>query len=97
MRVLEKQANAIEERIDALSRRERDVFQLLVEGKTNKEIAAALAIGLPTVTKHRVRVLYKLHARNVLEMISVVGSCRNGHAVRESNSQRLVRPALIVQ
>ena len=96
-RVLEKQANAIEERIDALSRRERDVFQLLVEGKTNKEIAAALAIGLPTVTKHRARVLYKLHARNVLDLISVVARHRAARTVRESNSQRLVRPASLVQ
>jgi two-component system, LuxR family, response regulator FixJ len=91
--ILEKQAIVIEDRINALSRRELDVFHLLVEGKSNKEIAATLAIGLPTVTKHRARVLYKLHARNVLELISVVGRCRNGHAVRESNSQRVVRPA----
>ena len=61
LRVLEKQAIAIEERIDALSRRERDVFQLLLEGKSNKEIGAALDIGMPTVTKHRSRVLHKLH------------------------------------
>jgi FixJ family two-component response regulator len=86
--ILEKQATAIEERIHALSRRECDVFQLLLEGKSNKEIAAALAIGLPTATKHRSRVLQKLHARNVLELISVVGSCRAAHAVREADSRR---------
>jgi FixJ family two-component response regulator len=95
--ILDKQATAIEERIHALSRREYDVFQLLLEGKSNKEIAAALSIGLPTVTKHRSRVLQKLRARNVLELISVVGSCRAARTGRESNSRRLVRPPALVQ
>jgi FixJ family two-component response regulator len=86
--ILEKQATAIEERIDMLSRREREVCQLLLEGKSNKEIGAALAIGLPTVTKHRSRVLQKLRARNVLELISLVSSCRAVRAVHEPTSRR---------
>jgi FixJ family two-component response regulator len=86
--ILDKQATAIEERIKALSRRECDVFQLLLEGKSNKAIAATLAIGLPTVTKHRLRVLRKLRVRSVLELISVVGRCRAARAARNSDSRR---------
>jgi FixJ family two-component response regulator len=74
--ILERRATEIEERINTLSHREREVFQLLLEGRSNKEIATELQIGFPTVTKHRSRVLQKLHARNVFELISVVARCR---------------------
>jgi two-component system, LuxR family, response regulator FixJ len=94
--ILEKQAAEIEERVNALSRRERDVFQLLIEGKSNKEIAATLAIGLPTVTKHRSRVLKKLRARNVLELISVASRCRTVRPARETELRAgLPRPSRV--
>lgn len=67
----EREIASIAKRIDSLSRRERDVFCLLVEGNSNKEIARALAIGMPTVTKHRMRVLKKIGVRNVFELIAL--------------------------
>jgi FixJ family two-component response regulator len=60
-------------RLAALSRRERDVVQLLLRGGSNKEIAAALGIGMPTVTKHRSSLLRKLQVRDVFELISAMG------------------------
>jgi two-component system response regulator FixJ len=68
--MLDHEQHAIEKRIDSLSRRERDVFYLLLEGKSNKEIARALRIGIPTVTKHRAKVLQKMRSRNVFELVA---------------------------
>lgn len=52
-----------------LTDRERDVFHLLVEGLTTKEVARRLAISAKTAENHRTRVLEKLDCRNVAEAI----------------------------
>jgi DNA-binding NarL/FixJ family response regulator len=51
-----------------LSSREREVLQLLAEGKSSKEIAAALEIGLPTVETHRRQIVNKLQLRTIAEL-----------------------------
>ncbi len=43
-----------------LSARERDVLQLIAEGKANKQTAAELGIAIKTVEKHRGRIMEKL-------------------------------------
>ena len=47
-----------------LSAREREVLALLAEGRSNREIAAALSVSLPTVKSHLVRIYAKLGASN---------------------------------
>jgi FixJ family two-component response regulator len=84
--MLRRQVADFRNRLAALSRRERDVVQLLLRGGSNKEIAAALGIGLPTVTKHRSSLLRKLQVRNVFELISVMA--RNDSAEPGYDSQR---------
>ncbi len=49
---------------DLLSAREREVLVLLAEGRSNREIAAALSITLATVKSHLVRIYGKLEASN---------------------------------
>jgi DNA-binding NarL/FixJ family response regulator len=49
---------------DLLSSREREVLVLLAEGRTNREIAAALSVTLATVKSHLVRIYAKLEAGN---------------------------------
>jgi DNA-binding NarL/FixJ family response regulator len=49
---------------DVLTSREREVLVLLAEGRTNREIAAALSVTLATVKSHLVRVYAKLEAGN---------------------------------
>jgi DNA-binding NarL/FixJ family response regulator len=49
---------------DILSSREREVLVLLGEGRSNREIAAALSVTLATVKSHLVRIYAKLEARN---------------------------------
>lgn len=49
---------------DALTPRERDVLQLVAEGATNREIAAALFVSENTVNFHMKNILRKLHVKN---------------------------------
>lgn len=51
-----------------LSPREREVLQLLAEGKSSKEIATLLQIGLPTVETHRRQLTEKLGLRSIAEL-----------------------------
>lgn len=53
--------------IDSLTKRERDVLQLLARGRTNREIAEALVISEKTVKRHVTGIFGKLHARNRTE------------------------------
>jgi two-component system, NarL family, response regulator NreC len=59
----------ITDRYDALSEREREVLQLVAEGKSSKEIADVLSISPATVETHRTRLLQKLGLRNTAEVV----------------------------
>ena len=61
------------ERLASLTEREREVLALLVDGLTNLELAARLGISARTVEVHKARVLSKMGARNVPELIRVAG------------------------
>ncbi len=52
-----------------LTPREREVFHLVVEGKTTKEIAHELGISVKTADNHRARVLEKLGVHNTAELV----------------------------
>ncbi len=51
-----------------LSPREREVLQLLAEGRSSKEIATRLQLALPTVETHRRQIMDKLGLRSVAEL-----------------------------
>lgn len=52
----------------ALSAREREVLQLLAEGKSSKDIASTLHLALPTVETHRRQIMDKLSIRSIAEL-----------------------------
>jgi DNA-binding NarL/FixJ family response regulator len=52
-----------------LTRREREVFRLIAEGLTTKEIARQLSISTKTAENHRTRVLGKIGVRNTAELV----------------------------
>jgi len=54
---------------ELLTGREREILQLVAEGKTNKEIANALNLSLYTVDTHRTHILQKLNLHSVPEVI----------------------------
>lgn len=57
------------DRYESLSAREREIFQLVAEGKTNKEIAALLFISSSTVETHRARIMEKLDVHSAAEIV----------------------------
>jgi len=58
-----------EDTYELLTSREREILQLVAEGKTNKEIAAILNVSLYTVDTHRTHILRKLNLHSVPEVI----------------------------
>ena len=52
-----------------LTAREREIVQLLAEGKSNKEVAAALNISVKTAETHRARIMAKLNIRSIGELV----------------------------
>jgi DNA-binding NarL/FixJ family response regulator len=62
--------------LDQLTSREREVLQLIAEGKTNKEIATLLSISVFTVDAHRGRIMEKINVHNVNELVRF--AVRNG-------------------
>jgi two-component system, NarL family, response regulator NreC len=62
--------------IDMLSSREREVLQMLAEGKTNKEIAVTLNLSVYTVDAHRGRIMEKLNVHSINELVRF--AVRNG-------------------
>ncbi len=59
----------IVDRYEALSEREREIFQLVAEGHSNKEIADILSISPATVETHRAHILQKLDLHNTAEVV----------------------------
>jgi two-component system response regulator NreC len=62
--------------IDLLTSREREVLQMLAEGKTNKEIAVVLNLSVYTVDAHRGRIMEKLNLHSINELVRF--ALRNG-------------------
>jgi FixJ family two-component response regulator len=63
---------------DRLTPREQEVMDLLVEGKTVKQIAAELGVGFPTAARHRTRVLEKMEVTNDVELVRLLLSTSGG-------------------
>ncbi len=67
---------AVRERIDELTPRERQVLDQIVDGQQNKMIAHNLNISVRTVEVYRGRVMEKMKARNVAELVKQALSAR---------------------
>jgi two-component system response regulator NreC len=59
---------------ELLTEREREVLQLVAEGKTNKEIAESLVVSIKTVQTHRAHIMEKLNAHDRTDLVK--------HAIR---------------
>jgi len=67
IRHLEQQG--VTDRFELLSEREREIFQLIAEGNSNKEIAGLLSLSISTVETHRSRIMEKLDLHSTAEII----------------------------
>jgi two-component system response regulator NreC len=74
--VLDDYRKHVSNPIDLLSSREREVLQMLAEGKTNKEIASILNLSVYTVDAHRGRIMEKLNLHSINELVRF--ALRNG-------------------
>ncbi len=62
-------AGLSEQRLRTLTPREREVFELVIQGQQYRQIAAALGISPRTVEVHRARLMEKLGVRNISELV----------------------------
>jgi DNA-binding NarL/FixJ family response regulator len=67
MRVLKQEG--LSDTFELLTPREKEVLQLLAEGKTNKDVAAILDVSLYTVESHRTNFMQKLNLHNTAEIV----------------------------
>jgi len=60
---------SVSDRLDTLTPRERQVFEKVVAGRLNKQIAADLGIVEKTIKVHRSRMMKKMHAHSVVDLV----------------------------
>jgi FixJ family two-component response regulator len=70
----------IHERLATLTPREREVLELMTQGKANKVMAGDLGLSQRTVEIHRAHVMEKMGADSVAQLVSMVLSVRSGGA-----------------
>jgi len=63
------------ERLATLTAREREVMDLMIAGKTAKQIGRRFGIGVKTVAKHRAKVLDKLQVENTVDLVHLAYEC----------------------
>lgn len=79
-RAVSTQHSVVLERLARLTPREREVMELLIVGKTSKEIAAAMEVSVRTVEGHRRMVLGKMDVASAAQLVRVVLSVRDGES-----------------
>jgi len=68
-RARRRQDAEVSRRLDQLTQREREVLDLIIAGKLNKQIADVLGISIKTVEVHRARVMEKMAAQSLAELV----------------------------
>ncbi len=63
------QQRGLKDSYDLLTDREKEILQLLAEGKSNKEVAALLNLSVYTVETHRANLMQKLNLHNTAELV----------------------------
>jgi len=69
----------IEERLAQLTPREHEVMEMVTGGKSNKEIANALGVSAKTIEAHRARVMEKMRAGSLAELVRMVLAVDGAH------------------
>jgi two-component system, LuxR family, response regulator FixJ len=72
------QHTRIRERLDSLTPREREVLDLLVQGKQNKAVAQDLGVSPRTVEIHRARVMEKMEVTSIAELVHMMLDVKPG-------------------
>jgi two-component system, NarL family, response regulator NreC len=67
--VRQMQAKGLDDSYGLLTDREKEVLQLLAEGRANKDVAAVLQVGVSTVETHRANLMQKLGLHNTADIV----------------------------
>jgi DNA-binding NarL/FixJ family response regulator len=67
--VRQLQARGLADTYHLLTDREKEVLQLLAEGRSNKDVALLLDVGVSTVETHRANLMHKLNLHNTAEIV----------------------------
>ena len=68
-RTAREEVSDVKEKIEKLTNREHEVFELVVTGKPNKVIAYELGVSQRTIEIHRARVMEKMEARSLADLV----------------------------
>ncbi len=72
----QKSLSTVRQQVETLTARERQVFDLIVAGETNKKVAHDLVISPRTAENHRARILSKMDAKSVAELVAKIGGIK---------------------
>lgn len=79
---------AVVARLESLTPREREVMELVIEGRSSKLIARQLGISAKTVEFHRARVMEKMQVASALDLVRVVLTARQSAATGGAGRSR---------
>jgi FixJ family two-component response regulator len=76
---------ALQRRYESLSRREREVMELVVAGRLNKQVGGELGISEITVKAHRGKLMRKMQAGSFAELVNMAASLRRADPEQSSD------------
>jgi two-component system response regulator FixJ len=71
-----RQGDEVQARLERLTPREREVLELILDGKSIKQLAFHFEISIQTAAKHRSRILDKMRVQNDVELVRMVNAAK---------------------
>jgi RNA polymerase sigma factor (sigma-70 family) len=84
LRKQQAELNKLQQRVYSLTPREHEVFRLVVSGMLNKQIAGDLGMSEKTVKVHRARVMQKMKAASLADLVRMAEKTRHSNSRRKS-------------